>query len=184
MYNSAMSTTIRREPGAVPGRHAGAMRGGLFRTAAAASLLLAACAVPAPGPRGPNPAVIADEEPVSFLLERADSLQLPDTTRLALARLNLRLFQRNQPLRFALDTLLEKSAYRPRPGRPPEEQEMPAELRERVDPLVAQIRAHNAAARDTAWAMLTTAQREKAEQLRARFRPDAERAPQGGPQRP
>ena len=154
------------------------------RTAVLIAVVLAACYVPAPPSRGPNPAAIADEEPVSFLLERADSLQLPDSTRIALARLNLRLFQRNRPLRFTLDTLLEKSSFRPRPGRSPEEQEMPPELRERVDPLMAQVRAHNEAARDTAWAMLTPPQREKAERMRTQARPEGERAGPGGAPRP
>src|SRR5215475_15799558 len=97
-------------------------------------VLSVACYVPSPAPHGPNPAIVANEEPVGFLLERADSLKLPDSTRLALSRLNVRLFSRNVPLRFALDTMLEHSHFRPQPGRPPAEQEMPEELRGRIEP--------------------------------------------------
>ena len=142
---------------------------------------LAACAYPAPTPHGPNPAMIANEEPVGFLLERADSLHLPDSTRLALSRLNVRLFGRNVSLRFALDTMLEHSHFRPQPGRPPEEQEMPPELRSRVNPIVAQIRTNTEAARDTAWAMLTDAQRAKAEEMRHRVPQPGPGPPEGRP---
>jgi len=147
------------------------------------ALIVGACAVPAPAPHGPNPSVIANEEPVGFLLERADSLHLPDSTRLALSRLNTRLFGRNVPLRFALDTMLEHSHFRPQPGRPPAEQEMPAELRARVEPIEAQIRANTEAARDTAWAMLTDTQRAKAEEMRRRG-PQPGQAPPPGTPRP
>ena len=158
------------------------------RRAALATLglaLAAACAVPAPAPHGPNPAMLADEEPVGFLLERADSLRLPDSTRLALSRLNVRLFSRNAPLRIALDTLLEHSHFQPRPGQPPAESEMPPELRARIEPIAGQIRANNEAARDSAWAMLTDPQRAKAEEMRRRPpRPEGERGPPGGNPRP
>jgi hypothetical protein len=143
--------------------------------------IVAACYVPAPASHGPNPTMVSNEEPVGYLLERADSLHLPDSTRLALSRLNVRLFGRNQPLRFALDTMLEHSHFRPQPGRPPAEQEMPPELRERIEPVAAQIRANNEAARDTAWAMLTDAQRTKAEEMRHRTPQPGQAPPEGRP---
>ena len=131
-------------------------------------LTLAAC-VPMGPPAGPPPNHLAEEEPVAFLLERRDSLDLSDATINELVQLNSRLFRRNQPLRFAVDTILE-NAGKPRrtPGR--EQPELPPELAGRIEPLLSQIRVHADAMRDTAYALLSERQRQRAEELRERAR--------------
>jgi hypothetical protein len=138
-------------------------------------MLVAAACVPAGPPPGPPPSAQAQNDPIGFLLERRDSLDLSDSVTFQLSRLNLRLFSRNRPLQFQVDTALYRvrGSRAPRPG-----EEMPPEVRERLEPLLAQIRANTAAARDTAWAMLTAEQREKAERLQARADSVARR---GGP---
>jgi hypothetical protein len=142
---------------------------------------LSACAVPTPGPRGPAPSTLAEEEPVAFLLERAAALRLTDTVRLELVRLNLRLFERNQPLRFALDTLLERAHVRQSAEHiTPNADSYPESVRQDVAPILTRLRANNEAARDTAWALLTPEQRERAERLRrTTWRPgrEGERVP-------
>lgn len=142
---------------------------------------LYACAVPTPASRGPSPSTLAEEEPVAFLLERSSALRLDDSVRVELVRLNLRLFERNQPLRFAADTLLERAHVRRPTGRlSPEPETYPESVREAIAPILERLRANNEAARDTAWAMLTSEQRERAEHLRqTTWRPgrEGERVP-------
>lgn len=133
-----------------------------------AALAGAAC-VPSGPPPGPPPNFMAEDEPVSFLLERRDSLRLSEDVANQLVRLNARLFRRNQPLRFAVDTMLENAGRnRLDPRREP--QALPPELQERIEPLMQQIRAHAEAMRDTAYALLTEEQRARAEEYRARAR--------------
>lgn len=132
-------------------------------------VLLAVSCVPSGPPPGPPPGVLAEDEPVSFLLERRDSLRLSDAVANELVRMNARLFRRNQPLRFAVDTMLENAGKSRRdPRRQP--QALPPELQERIDPLLAQIRLQADAMRDTAYALLTEDQRTRAEELRERAR--------------
>jgi len=126
-----------------------------------AALMAAACYVPAPAPRGPAPGMLAEQEPVSFLLERAQRLQLADSVIQQLARLNLRLYGRNRPLQVGIDTLIARPGERSRP----DPEHMPPETRARVDSLTAQIRANHTAAKDTAWAMLTEVQRTRADSM-------------------
>jgi hypothetical protein len=127
------------------------------------TLALTACVVPAPAPSGPPPSALAEQEPVSFLLERAQRLGLPDSVTTQLARLNLRLFGRNRPLQVQIDTLLARPGERARP----DPERMPPEVRARVDTLLALIRQNSVAAKDTAWAMLTEAQRARADSMLA-----------------
>lgn len=151
--------------------------------AALAAIIAAACYVPAPAPRGPAPGMLAEEAPVSFLLERAQRLQLPDSVTQQLARLNLRLYGRNRPLQIAMDTLVARPGERARP----DPERLTPEIRARVDSLMGLIRANNAAARDTAWAMLTDAQRVRADSMLAavtRAPEDGRSPPAGGPPRP
>jgi len=143
-----------------------------------AALTAAACYVPAPAPRGPAPGMLAEQEPVSFLLERAQRLQLPDSVTEQLARLNLRLYGRNRPLQVAMDTLIARPGERARP----DPERLSPEVRARVDSLMRRIRANTAAARDTAWAMLTDAQRVRADSMLAAAGRNREemRGPPGG----
>lgn len=130
--------------------------------------LLLGC-VPSGPPPGPPPNFMAEDEPVSFLLERRDSLSLTEDVANQLVRLNARLFRRNQPLRFAVDTMLENAGRnRLDPRREP--QTLPPELQERIEPIMQQIRANAEAMRDTAYALLTEEQRARAEEYRARAR--------------
>lgn len=113
---------------------------------------------------------MAEDEPVAFLLERRDSLRLSDDVANQMVRLNSRLFRRVQPLRFTVDTILARAGERPwtelrRRGQP-----IPPALQERIDPYVQEMRVNAEAARDTAWAMLTPEQREKAAGLFERAR--------------
>lgn len=119
-------------------------------------------------PQSPPPAVIAEEDPVAFILVRRDSLGLTDDVANQLVRLNTRLFRRNQPLRFTIDTLLERAGRRDASGRT--RRPLPPDLQERVEPLLSQIRANAEAMRDTAYALLTEDQRARAEEYRARAR--------------
>ncbi len=146
--------------------------------AIAAAALAAACYVPAPGPSGPAPGVLAEREPVSFLLERAQRLQLADSVTQQLARLNLRLYSRNRPLQVAIDTLVARPGERARP----DTTRMTPEVRATVDSLMGLIRANSAAARDTAWSLLTDAQRVRADSMltAAQRNPDGPRARMGG----
>jgi len=151
--------------------------------AAIAAALAAACYVPAPAPHGPPPAIMAEQDPVGFLLERADSLLLPDSTRQQMALLNLRLFSRNRPLQTTIDTLVTRPGER---ASPDAELRMAPETRVLVDSLTAQIRVNNAAARDTAWAMLSDRQRQRADSMLTRARSRMEERngsppPMGGP---
>ncbi len=131
---------------------------------------IAAC-MPVRPPAGPPPAMLAEDEPVAFLLERRDSLRFSEDVSLQLVRLNSRLFRRNQPLRFTVDTILDRAGHRARPGmRPAAEDQLPADVRERVAPLLDSIRVNAAAVRDTAWAMLTEEQRAKADAMLERAR--------------
>ncbi len=148
---------------------------------------LTAC-VPVRPPSGPPPAMLAEDEPVAFLLERRDSLHFSEDVSIALVRLNARLFRRNQPLRFTMDTILDRAGHRAQPGmRPSPERQLPADVRERIAPLLDSIRVNAAAVRDTAWAMLTERQRAKADSLLERARRRGERgerqaaAPAGAP---
>jgi hypothetical protein len=146
-----------------------------------AVLALAACVVPAPAPSGPPPGMLAEQEPVSFLLERAQRLGLPDSVTTQLARLNLRLFGRNRPLQVQIDTLLARPGERARA----DTLRMTPAVRARVDTLMALIRQNNVAAKDTAWAMLTEAQRARADSMMAAALqgPQERRGPPGGPPR-
>jgi len=151
--------------------------------AAFAAATVAACIVPAPAPHGPAPGALAEQEPVGFLLERAQYLGIADSMIERLARLNLRLYSRNRPLQVQIDTLIARPGQR---ASPDAEQRMPPELRAHLDSLAAQIRANNIAARDTAWSMLTDRQRQRADSMLAAARAPAEerRAPPAGVPQP
>lgn len=103
-------------------------------------------------------------DPIGDLLERRDSLELPDSVVQRLVQLNLRLFRRNRAVQMRIDSLmprqggsLGRTAARPS-----------QEVMDRAAPLIAQLRAQTAAARDTALAWLTDEQRAKVADLERR----------------
>ena len=138
------------------------------RTWVAAALVLAACG----GPPQPPPGAGAEGplrmgglpgDPIGFLLETRDSLHLADSTVQQLVRLNLRLYQRNAAIQMGLDTLMRNARFDPLRSR--DSTTMPAELRAAVRPLLTMRDEQTAAARDTAYALLTPAQRDRAREL-------------------
>lgn len=128
---------------------------------------LAACVTT--GPPGGRLARFSptDRDPVGFLLLNRDSLALPDSTVQRLVQLNLRLFRRNQPIQNQIDSIMRdvRPTRRTEPG---DSSAIPQEIRDRARPLAAQIRAQTAAAKDTAWALLSEPQRMRADSLEAR----------------
>lgn len=108
----------------------------------------------------------APGDPIGFLLESRDSLHLPDSTVQQLVRLNLRLYSRNAALGMSIDTIMRAERFDPTQR---DTTRMSPELRARLDPLVALRREQTAAARDTAYALLTPAQRDSASALFARL---------------
>ena len=136
---------------------------------------LAACAtqhpnsdVPPGGMGGPGePAMMMagrGMDPIGELLEDRDSLQLPDSIVQRLVQLNLRLFGRNAPLRIQLDSVFADVRLDPRAERGDTTAISP-EMRQRIAPILAQLRAQTDAARDTAMAMLTPQEQERARTL-------------------
>lgn len=162
------------------------MRTERHATALALALVLAGCGgppqpPPGAGAMGPLRMGGAPGDPIGFLLEMRDSLHLPDSTVQRLVRLNLRLYQRNATIQMSLDTLMRDANFDPTKR---DSSAMPAELRARVEPLIAQRRDQTAAARDSAYALLTAAQADSARALfdrearrRSRGIPDAGRPP-------
>ncbi len=138
-------------------------------TAAAlsAALMLAACGgapnpPPGAGAQGPLRLGGPPGDPIGFLLESRDSLHLPDSTVQQLVRLNLRLYSRNAALQMSIDTIMRAERFDPTQR---DTSRMSPALRARVDPLITQRRDHTAAARDTAYALLTPVQRDSASAL-------------------
>jgi hypothetical protein len=103
-------------------------------------------------------------DPIGELLEDRDSLQLADSVVQQLVQLNLRLFGRNAPLRIRLDSMFADVRMDPRAERGDTTAITP-ELRQRIAPILAQLRQQTDAARDTAMAMLTPQQQERARAL-------------------
>lgn len=104
-------------------------------------------------------------DPIGTLLENRDSLHLSPDLLQRLVQLNLRLFRRNRGVQLRIDSLL------PPPPEAPGRMERPSpQAQELLAPLFAQLRAQIAAARDTAWEMLTPEQREVATRLEQRER--------------
>lgn len=133
--------------------------------------LATACIVAACLPSGPPGGPMArfsptDRDPVGFLLLNRDSLALHDSTVQRLVQLNLRLFRRNRPLQNSIDSMMRDVRFNRRA--PLDSSRIPEEIRERAQPLSAQIRTQTAAVKDTAWAWLNPVQREKADSLEAR----------------
>lgn len=134
------------------------------------------------GPMPPAPSAPLDD-PIGLLLEHRTDIQLADSQVTALVRLNLRLFRRNQQLRLRLDSILP-------PDREPETEfgrGMPARSADTLDPvvqrarpLIEQIRENSRAARDSAFALLTPDQQDRARRLEERERPRGRR-PGGRP---
>jgi hypothetical protein len=126
------------------------------------ALLLAA----APNGRAQQPdsatAFGVGADPVGFLLENKDSLQLAPAVVSELVQVNLALFRRNQRLQRSIDSVAPPPAegIRPRP--------LTAEQRERLAPLLAVRAANIRQARAAAWALLNPEQQERARQLEAR----------------
>lgn len=108
----------------------------------------------------------APGDPIGFLLESRDSLRLPDSTVQQLVRLNLRLYSRNAAVQMSIDTIMRAERFDPTQR---DTSRMTPELRARLEPLVAQRRDQTAAARDTAYALLTPLQRDSASALFARL---------------
>jgi len=118
-------------------------------------------------------------DPIGELLEERDSLQLPDSVVQRLVQLNLRLFGRNAPLRIQLDSVFADVRVDSRAERGDTSAISP-ELRQRIAPILAQLREQTDAARDTAMAMLTPGQQEHA---RALAEDRMRRRQRGGPER-
>ena len=133
---------------------------------------------PGAGAMGPSAMGGAPGDPIGFLLESRDSLHLADSVVQQLVRLNLRLYQRNAAVQMSLDTIMRNANFDPTQR---DTTRMPADLKVRVQPLITLRQDQTAAARDTAYALLTTPQREAA---RALFERTAQRrrglTPPGG----
>ncbi len=141
------------------------------RPVALALVVLVACA-PAGGPPGGlapgGPGALVARDPIGFLLENRDSLRITDGVRDSLVRLNLRLYVRLRPIDAALDTLLFDGRDPLGGSRAGSQPSVPAAQRPLVDSLRARRAVLVAAARDTAWALLTPVQRATADSLAAR----------------
>ncbi|MFI5280538.1 MAG: hypothetical protein ACHQU1_08590 [Gemmatimonadales bacterium] len=105
-------------------------------------------------------------DPIGFLLESRDSLRLADSTVQQLVRLNLRLYSRNAEVQMGIDTIMRAEHFDPTQR---DTTRMSPELRARLDPLVTLKREQTAAARDTAYALLTPMQRDSASALFGRM---------------
>ncbi|MFI5207514.1 MAG: hypothetical protein ACHQU8_02670 [Gemmatimonadales bacterium] len=108
----------------------------------------------------------APGDPIGFLLESRDSLHLADSTVQHLVRLNLRLYGRNAAVQMNIDTIMRDARFDPTQR---DTTRMSPELRARLDPLIALRREQTAAARDTAYALLTPEQRDSASALFGRL---------------
>ncbi len=119
-----------------------------------------------PGPPGQPEMVLGDADPIGTLLERRDSLRLADSVVTQLVQLNLRFFRRKRSLQMRLDSLLPDGPQggfeRPEMVTPPGRDSV---MDARVRPIFDQLREAIRAARDSAYAMLTPAQREHADSL-------------------
>jgi hypothetical protein len=125
---------------------------------------------------------MSGRDPVGFLLQFRDSLHISDSVALELVRLNLRLFRRNREAQMAMDSALRGVHPDTRAAqRGDSNGTMPAEVRERVDPLQARMRDQTAAVRDTAWSMLTPDQRNIATALELRLQEMMRRRNTGAP---
>ncbi len=136
----------------------------------ASLLVLVACAIGMPsGQPGGRMARFSptDRDPVGFLVLNRDSIGLPDSVVQRLVQLNLRLFRRNQALQNQIDSMMRNVHFDARSQRP-DSAAIPTEVREAAEPLRALIHTQTAAAKDTAWAWLTDAQRTKADSVEAR----------------
>lgn len=113
--------------------------------------------------------VVADADPIGMLLERRDSLRLADSVVMQLVQLNLRFFRRKRALQMRLDSLLPEGPLGGFGG--PEVLLPPGQdsARDpRVRPIFDRLREVIRAARDSAYAMLTPEQRERADSLEHR----------------
>ncbi|HEY2804909.1 MAG TPA: hypothetical protein VGI92_03535 [Gemmatimonadales bacterium] len=131
------------------------------------ALALAACAPPIttgqPGGRLARYSPV-DRDPVGFLVLNRDSLGLPDSTVQRLVQLNLRLFRRNQALQNQIDSMMRDVHVTVR-NQQTDTSSIPSDVREHIDPLRDQIHAQTSAMKDTAWALLTDPQRNKADSI-------------------
>ena len=163
-----------------------AWRGVRRRSLGAAVIVLAACASapnppPGTGAEGDLRLGGAPADPIGFLLESRDSLHLPDSTVQQLVRLNLRLYQRNAVLQMSIDTIMRDADFDPTRR---DTTAMAPALKAKLEPLITRRREQTAAARDSAYALLTPAQADSAralfDRLATRRRgviPDAGRPP-------
>ena len=131
------------------------------------AFVLAACGGapnPPPGAGAVGPLAMGGPpgDPIGFLLESRDSLYLADSTVQQLVRLNLRLYSRNAVVQMAIDTIMRDARFDPTQR---DSTRMAPELRARLEPLITLRRDQTAAARDTAYALLTPAQRDSASAL-------------------
>ena len=154
---------------------------------------LAGCFGPAPGvsgggvPPGATPvAMLADRDPIGFLLQWRDTIGIDEGTALQLSRLNIRLFRRNTEVRLRMDSLLRDAGI-DRRNAAVNPNIVPDSVRALLLPLRDQIVTQTGAARDTARAMLTEFQRARADTLEMRLRllmPSPGPSVGAGPQRP
>ena len=146
---------------------------------------LSACSAPntPPGAAAPEALRMGGPlaDPIGFLLESRDSLHLSDSTVQQLVRLNLRLYQRNARVQMSIDTIMRDASFDPTRS---DTSRMSPDLRSRIEPLITQRRDQTAAARDTAYTLLTPAQADSARALfdrvarrRGGVIPDAGRPP-------
>lgn len=140
---------------------------GTTAAALTVAILLASCGgasnpPPGAGAEGPLRMGGAPGDPIGFLLESRDSLHLPDSTVQQLVRLNLRLYSRNAAVQMSVDTIMRDARFDPTRR---DTSRMTPELHARLDPLITQRREQTAAARDTAYALLTPVQRDSASAL-------------------
>ena len=130
-------------------------------------------------PPGTPGAVLADADPIGFLLEHRDSLRLVDSQVTRLVRLNLGFFRRKRAIQMRLDSILPDgpTSAMGRQRVSPPGQDSATDSRAR--PLFEQLREVIRSARDSAYAMLTPTQRERADSLANRelLRPRRPREP-------
>lgn len=126
----------------------------------------------------------ADGEPVSFILEHAQDLELADSQRTALMNLRRRLRASNAPFQRQLDSLREmlSISMEPRRGGPTEEDRKKlARFEELARPFTDSMRVNNEAATGQARQLLDSLQLTRLDSISSRGRAGAGRRGQRPP---
>jgi hypothetical protein len=148
------------------------------RSTLVAAIAAAVVAIPAAAQGGGAPGrPMPNRNPVSLLVDSAQALGLSADVTTQLRSIAQELDTQNKP---ALDSL---EHYRPQGGGPMGggPGEMTPEMRERIEhsrPFVQQVRDNNRQAMERAMALLTPEQRERAQAMMPRRRPDGPPPPQ------